>query len=92
MKPYAFAALALFFAASNAYSGNNLSTSEPTAWDKTKAVSSDVWDGTKDVASDVWDGATEVSSDVWDGAKQVGSDIKDGISGDEKSSPKTTTN
>ena len=62
----------------------NSDAQDPSMWDKTKGVASDVWDGTKEVSSDVWDGTKKVTSDVWDGTKEVSSDIKEGISGDEK--------
>jgi phage-related minor tail protein len=66
-----------------AVSANVSAADDPTVWEKTKDVASDMWDGTKEVTSDVWDGTKEVTSDVWDGTKQVGSDIKNGLS-DEK--------
>ena len=67
-----------------AFSTNVLAADDPTVWDKTKDVASDMWDGTKEVTSDVWDGTKEVTSDVWDGTKQVGADIKNGLSGDKE--------
>lgn len=63
---------------------NVFAADDPTVWDKTKDVASDMWDGTKEVTSDVWDGTKEVTSDVWDGTKQVGADIKNGLSGDKE--------
>ena len=86
-KTYILAAALILAVSTNVFAAN-----EPTVWDKTKDVASDMWNGTKEVTSDVWDGTKEVSSDVWDGTKQVGSDIKDGLSDDKevKAEPQRT--
>jgi len=47
---------------------------EPSLWEKTKSLFSDIWDSGKETSEDGWDKTKDVSSDVWDKTKEVSGD------------------